>query len=275
MDIDTFQSRINIRFHNQSLLREALTHRSFVNEQEDEQTTRDNERMEFLGDAVLDYITASLIFKQFPDMPEGQMTRLRAALVRTEALALLARQCQLGEAMLMGKGEVNSGGRERINNLCGGFEAVVGAIYLDQGLEAVKDFVTPLLLELQKDVIEEALRKDPRSQFQEWTQSVLSITPEFHVVDTVGPEHEKEFIVIVVLDDQIVAAGQGPSKRAGAQSAARIALEKVNQSLLPFIPLPETMDSRNSRPEPDDPSDAPASKRKTKSKAKISEERRR
>ena len=136
--------RMDSHFATRLLLQQALTHRSYVNEHDDEDLS-DNERLEFLGDAVLDFVSGEMLYRRFPEMPEGDLTRLRAALVRTESLAALAVKCRLGEALRMGKGEEKGGGRERLNNLCGGFEAVIGALYLDQGLEAVKTFVMPQL----------------------------------------------------------------------------------------------------------------------------------
>ncbi|MFW5708888.1 MAG: ribonuclease III [Chloroflexota bacterium] len=234
LDLEAFQDHIELRFNQTDLLQQALTHRSYINEHV-EKDLEDNERLEFLGDAILDYITADMLFRRFPGMAEGEMTRLRAALVRTESLAQLATDCRVGDAMLIGKGEARSGGRYRDNNLCRTFEALVGAIYLDKGLEAVRDFVIPRLTELQKDVMDEAIRKDPRSQFQEWSQAHYSITPTYAVLSTSGPEHNKVFEVGVFLVDVAVARGDGRSKRAAAQSAARQALLRVEQGedLLP------------------------------------------
>jgi ribonuclease-3 len=226
LDMATFQDIIDIHFDRIDLLKTALTHRSFINEQLPSDL-RDNERLEYLGDAILDFLTADMLYRRFPTMTEGEMTRLRAALVRTESLAQIAIDIRLGDALFIGKGEASSGGRERDNNLCGGFEALVGAIYLDKGLDAVREFVIPRLTNLQKDVMEDAILKDPRSQFQEWAQAVYSITPDYRVVDTEGPEHEKDFLVEVFLDERRVAHGHGKSKRAAAQSAARAALESL------------------------------------------------
>lgn len=224
MDTIEFQKINALEFRNSELLEQALTHRSYVNEHIEENLD-DNERLEFLGDAILDFITADMLYTRYPEMDEGMMTRLRAALVRTEALAQLAVDCRMGEFILMGKGEANSGGRERINNLCSTFEAVVGALYLDRGLQAVKDFVIPRLTELQRDVMEEAIRKDPRSQFQEWAQAKYSITPEFRLAASDGPDHDKDFTVEVFIGEKGIAKGSGKSKRSAAQVAAQAALD--------------------------------------------------
>jgi ribonuclease III len=234
LDLADFQQVIGIEFQHEGLLRQALTHRSYINEQVD-QDAQDNERLEFLGDAILDFITAEMLYTQFPGMTEGEMTRLRSALVRTESLARIALDCRVGEAMLIGKGEANSGGRERDYNLCCAFEALVGSIYLDRDIETVKAFVVPRLQMMLDTVMNQAILKDPRSQFQEWAQAELNITPEYRVSDTEGPEHEKEFIVEAYLEETKVAVGRGRSKRAAAQDAARVAirLKEKRQLRLP------------------------------------------
>lgn len=136
-----FEKILGIQFNNSDLLTQALTHRSFVNEYDGEEVVLDNERMEFLGDAILDVIVADMLFKKFPDVSEGELTQLRAALVKTESLALLATNFNLGMYLRIGNGEENSGGRERPNNLCRGFEAVIGAMYLDSDIKTVEGFI--------------------------------------------------------------------------------------------------------------------------------------
>ncbi|MCU0496412.1 MAG: ribonuclease III [Anaerolineae bacterium] len=223
-----FQEVIGIRFNDVALLRQALTHRSFINEQADDHM-RDNERMEFLGDAILDFIVADMLYQNYPDMSEGELTRLRSGLVRTESLAELARSCNIGEYLYMGKGEENSGGRERTNNLCRAFEAVIGAIYLDQGLEAVRSFVLPRLQHLQQRALEEAMYKDARSQLQEWSQAQLSITPIYRTQSASGPDHNKEFVIEVLIGERVVATGTGRSKQTAAQAAAQAALTLIRE----------------------------------------------
>lgn len=249
MDLERFQERLQIQFHSSELLRQALTHRSYANEQDE--ALENNERLEFLGDAILDFLTADMLYRRFPEMPEGEMTRLRAALVRTEALAQIATIFGLGEVMLMGKGEARTGGRERETNLCSGFEAVIGAIYLDQGLEVVRDFIIPRLTELQKDVMEDAIRKDPRSQFQEWAQAEHGITPEFRTVGTEGPEHKMIFEVELLMDGQVIARGFGRSKRVAAQHAASVALKALRRGDLKFVPEMTNQGQAGSPPDGD------------------------
>jgi ribonuclease III len=223
MDIDEFQERIGVQFNDTDLLQQALTHRSYVNEQVGEDV-RDNERLEFLGDAVLDFVAADMLYLRFPNMAEGDLTRLRSALVRTEALAEFAGQCMIGNYLRVGKGEEASGGRSRRNNLCRAFEAVIGAIYLDQGVEAVTGFLMPRLEELLDRVIVEALDKDARSRLQEWSQSTFGVTPIYRKVDATGPDHDKQFLVEAIIGEVVVGQGTGKSKRSAAQSAAHDAL---------------------------------------------------
>lgn len=231
MDVHDFQDVIGVYFNHPDLLKQALTHRSYINEHAADDL-KDNERFEFLGDAILDYITADMLFQRFPEMSEGVLTRLRSALVKTDSLAQLAVACRIGEALLIGKGEEISGGRERANNLCGAFEAVVGAIYLDQGLEVAKAFVIPLLTELQKEVMDDAIRKDARSQLQEWSQAHYDLTPGYHVISAIGPDHKKEFQVEVLIGTKIIATGSGRTKQSASQSAARAAMALVQAGQL-------------------------------------------
>lgn len=216
---------MDVSFKNDALLTKALTHRSFVNEVEGH--VPDNERLEFLGDAVIGFITAEMLYNLYPDEPEGWLTQLRSALVRTESLAILAEECQLGDFLRMGRGEVNSGGRTRTTNLCRGFEAVMGALYMDQGIEAVKAFVLPRLQNLLKYILDNKLHLDARSMLQERSQADMRVTPVYRVVDTDGPEHEKEFIVEALVAGIVVGRGSGASKRGAAQSAARDALNQI------------------------------------------------
>jgi ribonuclease-3 len=226
MSTKEFERILDVTFNNADLLRQALTHRSYINEQSDEEMA-DNERLEFLGDAVLDFLVADMLYDSFPDMSEGELTRLRSALVRTESLAELARALRVGEFLLIGKGEENNGGRERTNNLCRAFEAIVGALYIDSGLEAVREFITPHLTALQALVMEEALHKDARSRLQEWSQANLNVTPNYRLVSTSGPDHNKEFLIEVVLGAEPTATGRGRSKQAASQAAASAALALI------------------------------------------------
>ncbi len=224
MTLEDFLSHNALRFHNQDLLEEALTHSSYMNEHPD--GGPDNERLEFLGDAILAYLSAEMLFTRFPEMREGEMTRLRAALVRADSLAALARACQIGEVLRMARGEEATGGRGRVTLLGDAFEAVLGAIYLDQGIEAARAWLLPRLNHLLDEVMRHALDRDARSQLQEIMQERVGITPAYTVVGEHGPEHAKEFTVEVSVGDRILAQGTGRSKQAAAQDAARNALEQ-------------------------------------------------
>ncbi len=219
------QDRLAVHFTDQSLLQRALTHRSYLNEHP-EHALEDNERLEFLGDAVLDFITGSFLYHRFPEMDEGRLTRLRASLVRTETLAELAGQYELGDALLLGRGEDDSGGRLRRKNLCGAFEAVIGALYLDQSMEAVQQFVEPLL-NLMLGPLMQTFDKDAKSRFQEWAQAVLGHTPSYKTIASHGPDHAKEFTVAVMIGSAEIARGTGNSKQTAAQAAAQAALEAI------------------------------------------------
>ncbi len=228
-----FEAILGISFNDPELLTQALTHTSFANEYEGKAAVRDNERLEFLGDAVIDVVVADMLFRRFPDASEGQLTQLRAALVRTESLAQIGTRFRLGEFLRIGRGEELSGGRQRLTILCQGFEAVVGAIFVDRGLDAVVEIVSPPMLELLDETISNRLHIDARSELQELTQGRLNTVPSFEVVSEAGPEHDKEFRVEVELCGSVIASGSGRSKRSAAQAAARVALERLEKDGFP------------------------------------------
>jgi ribonuclease-3 len=213
-------------FRDASLLVRALTHRSYLNEHAD--SIEDNERLEFLGDAVLDFLAGAVLYNKFPEMDEGRLTRLRAALVNTEQLAAFANDFQLGEQLRLGKGEHDSGGRQRATLLCAAFEATIGAYYLDSGLDAVRAFVEPLFGAAASQVIATEKDIDPKSQFQEWAQSERGQTPRYVQVGISGPDHSRLYTVELLVGDESFGVGSGPNKQAAAQAAARAALDKVN-----------------------------------------------
>lgn len=217
--------RLGLQFSNLHLLVRALTHRSYVNENPD--AVEDNERMEFLGDAVLDFVVGAWVYNHFPEMQEGDLTRMRSALVRTDTLADFARLLDLGPALRLGRGELASGGRKRDNLLCATFEALIGAIYLDKGIPAVGDFMEPLLAGASVNVISQVERYDPKSTLQEWAQYNKLGTPHYMTIDSSGPDHAKIFTVEVRVDGKIYGQGAGSSKQAAAQMAAHAALETL------------------------------------------------
>lgn len=218
--------RLSLPFlDNPSLLTRALTHTSYLNENED--ALDDNERLEFLGDAVLDFVVGAWLFKRRPEMREGELTRARSALVRTEQLADFARKVDLGRAMRLGRGEQRSGGYNRNALLCATFEAVIGAIYLKAGLDAVQTFFAPLIDEYADEIIDAPEVIDYKSRLQEYTQAEGMGIPRYITVSETGPDHAKIFEEEVHLGDKIYGSGRGKSKSAAAQLAAKAALKKL------------------------------------------------
>lgn len=213
-------------FRDPSLLARALTHRSYLNEHP-ELALEDNERLEFLGDAVLDFVAGAWLYNRFPELREGRLTTLRAALVKTDALAEFALQVGLNERLRLGKGEADSGGRGRNSLLADAFEAVLGALYLDQGLEAVRAFLETLLPEAIERVLAEESDRDAKSWLQEWSQAEYGITPRYRTVSDAGPDHAKTFTVEVRIGTKVVGRGEGLSKQLAAQAAASDALKRL------------------------------------------------
>jgi ribonuclease-3 len=218
----TFAEQIGVRFEDPLLLVRALTHRSYLNE--NPESLEDNERLEFLGDAVLDFLVGAWLYNRFPEMPEGNLTRLRSALVRTENLAQFAERIDLGNAMLLGHGESDGGGRERPALLCATFEALIGAIYIDRGINAVQEFIEPQLELAAQNILRGRKDKDPKSILQEWAQSQGLGTPLYKTVSSTGPDHAKSFVVEVYIENAVQGSGVGHSKQAAAKVAAQQAL---------------------------------------------------
>ncbi|MEW5957428.1 MAG: ribonuclease III [Chloroflexota bacterium] len=231
MNITAAEAALKLSFSDKALLQRALTHRSYVNENVDH-ILEDNERLEFLGDAVLDFITGEYLYHHFPEMPEGRLTNLRSALVRTEQLALFATSRRLGDFLLLGRGEDESGGRERLALLCDAFESVVGALYLDQGLAAAREFVYSFIERALPEILDLETDRDAKSRLQELAQSHYRLTPTYRTVREHGPDHAKEFTVEAVIGHKIYGRGSGLSKQAAAQEAAKIALEVLQQEVL-------------------------------------------
>ncbi len=217
--------RLGLDFSDMLLLSRALTHRSYINEHPE--AIEDNERLEFLGDAVLDFLVGAWLYNRFPEMAEGALTRLRSALVRTEQLAEFAQEIELEDAMRLGWGESESGGRERPALLCATFEALIGALYLDQGVDTVMDFFEPLLESVADQIVASGRIHDPKSQLQEWTQARGFGAPTYLTVAAHGPDHAKTFEVEVLVGGTIYGRGIGNSK----QSAAKVAAQEAMQSL--------------------------------------------
>jgi len=214
--------RLGLPFSNLALLTRALTHRSYVNEYE---AVEDNERLEFLGDAVLDFIVGAWVYNRFPEMPEGDLTKIRSALVRNDHLAKFARKLELGKALRLGRGEASSGGRNRDNLLGSAFEALIGALYLDAGLDAVHAFVNPIFEDVRESILNQI--QDPKSELQEWTQSQKLGAPHYRVVSTNGPDHAVTFEMVVEIASTEKGHGSGTSKSAAEHAAARDAMKNL------------------------------------------------
>lgn len=220
---EALEEILGIHFQNQALLILALTHRSYIYEVPGEGKSS-NERLEFLGDSILSFISADYLYRTFPDLPEGALTHLRAALVKTETLANFARELQLGSFLLLSRGEQSSGVGSRV--LASAFEAVLAAIYLDQGVEACRTFLLPRLEPLAQVIVSKRLFKDNKSRFQEFAQAELGITPSYRLIHQEGPSHDSEFTVEVMLGDEVAGQGQGKSKQAAEQEAAQAGLQQ-------------------------------------------------
>ena len=222
-----FNHRAGLGFKNLALLTRALTHRSYINENQD--ALEDNERLEFLGDAVLDFIVGAWLYNRYPEMAEGDLTLVRTALVRTEQLAEFAGKIDLGRAMRLGQGEIVSGGRSRRALLCAGFEALVGGIYLDRGVKAVEDFFEPYIQEAIGKILVDGHLRDPKSLLQEWTQARSQDSPVYQTISESGPDHEKIFEVNVSINGLVSGIGIGNSKREASKLAAQEAMNKLSQ----------------------------------------------
>jgi len=226
MEIDQLQHDIRYRFRNLDLLLEALTHPSLAYENPSDMA--DNQRLEFLGDAVLQLVLTNDLFERFPSFPEGQLTKLRSRLVSTSALEEYAINIDLGQHILLGKGEEKSGGRERTGILADAFEALIGAIYLDSNYENAKSFIFLSCKNKMERVISDPIEKNPKGELQEILQSLTKEAPRYRVVNEHGPDHDRIFITEVYWNDMVLGEGKGKSKKESESQAARIAIENKN-----------------------------------------------
>lgn len=217
------EEKLSLSFKNKDLLIQAFTHRSYLNENPSFKVGH-NERLEFLGDAVLELVVTEELYQKFPDRPEGELTSFRAALVNANMLSQVSVELGINDFLLLSRGETKDTGRARQYILANTFEALVGAIYMDKGLEDAKKFIINVLMHHLEEVIEKKLYKDPKSLFQEEAQERVGVTPSYEVIDQWGPDHDKHFVIGVYLEQEKVAEGEGPSKQAAQEEAARIAL---------------------------------------------------
>src|SRR6185437_366702 len=215
------------KFKNQDLLQLAFIHRSYLNESKE--TVESNERLEFLGDSILSFVISDHLYKTYPDFDEGILTNLRSLVVNTKSLAKLAKKHQFGQHLKLSRGEEDSGGRENDSILANTFESVIGAIFLDQGIDAVKTFLHAVLIPEIEAYVEKKVFKDPKSLLQEYVQARKQNSPVYKVLHEEGPAHAKQFTIGVFVDDTKVGEGQGKSKQEAEEQAAEQALEKIGK----------------------------------------------
>jgi len=226
-DFTVLENKLNINFKDKKLLTQAFVHRSYLNENPDIDMGH-NERLEFLGDAVLELIVTKYLYNSFPDKPEGELTNWRAALVNAKMLSKIAEQIGLNDFLLLSRGESKEGGKARQYILANTFEALIGSIYLDLGYDTADKFINNHLIIHLQEIIENKLYKDAKSHFQEQAQDKVGITPEYKVLKEWGPDHKKKFTVGVFLGNENVAEGEGFSKQEAEEQAAENALKIKN-----------------------------------------------
>lgn len=223
-NLKKLETLVGVVFDDEKHLLTAITHRSYLNEHK-EATQGHNERYEFLGDAVLELVVTDFLFHKYPEKPEGELTAIRAALVNTNSLADVAGKLNLSEFLLLSKGEEKDTGRARQYILANTFESIIGAVYLDQGYDAAKEFIARNLFDRTETIVAKRLWQDAKSRFQELAQEHTSITPSYETLNQVGPDHDRVFTVGVYLINDKVAEGRGRSKQEAEQAAAEAALE--------------------------------------------------
>ncbi len=223
-DFSILEKKLDLKFKNIDFLIQAFVHRSYLNENPDFRL-KHNERLEFLGDAILELVVSEYLYKQYPEKSEGELTNWRAALVNAKMLAQIAQDLELNEFLLLSKGEVKELGKARQYILANTFEALIGSIYLDLGYEACNDFINKCLTIKLPVIIENGLFRDDKSLFQEESQERIGITPVYKVLKEWGPDHVKHFVIGVFLEEELVAEGEGSSKQEAEEAAAKKALE--------------------------------------------------
>ncbi|OGZ58624.1 MAG: ribonuclease III [Candidatus Spechtbacteria bacterium RIFCSPHIGHO2_02_FULL_43_15b] len=222
-DLSSLEESLGVKFNEKDLLLQGLTHRSYINENPQFRLSH-NERLEFLGDAVLELVVTKYLYGNYTN-PEGELTSWRAALVNSKMLAQIAKNIGINDFLFLSRGEAKDMGRAREYILANAMEAIIGAIYLDQGFEGADEFVCREIVPYLPEIIEKKLYKDPKSRFQEEAQERVNVTPTYEVLDEWGPDHEKHFVIGVFLDKDMVAKGEGSSKQEAQESAASNGLE--------------------------------------------------
>jgi len=231
-DLATLQQTLGVSFNDPSFLEQALVHSSYFNENPGI-APADNERLEFMGDAILGFIIAEELYKRFSQFSEGELTKLRSSLVRRDALARMARAIKLGNYLYLGKGEETSGGRRKPANLAGALEALIAAIFLDRGLAAARDFILRSTDKELNKVLSRGIEADYKSRLQEITQAKQQKTPAYRIIEAVGPAHDRRFTVEVRVGDRVLGRGSGKSKKAAEAEAARSALDQLPANFTP------------------------------------------
>ncbi|OGG35170.1 ribonuclease III [Candidatus Gottesmanbacteria bacterium RIFOXYB1_FULL_47_11] len=227
MTFEELQTTIGVTFRSQELLKQAFVHRSYLNEAKDIRTS--NERLEFLGDAILSFLTSEYLYQTYPDSPEGMLTNIRSSLVKTTSLSTIAQSLHLGDLLFLSHGEEASGGRTNQSLLADVFEALLGALYLDQGIEVCREYLTKHLFSRTKDIVENKAYVDYKSLLQELIQQSSRLSPTYVVVKSEGPDHARTFWVEARSNATVLGAGQGKSKQEAEQQAALQALEKMGK----------------------------------------------
>jgi len=226
-DFSLFEKKLNLKFKNKDLLLQAFIHRSFLNENPDFKLSH-NERLEFLGDAVLEQVVTEYLFKNYPQKLEGELTSWRAALVNAKILARTAKRLGFNDFLLLSQGELKEKGKARQYILANTFEAFIGSLYLDQGLNSCKNFLEEHLIKELPHIIKTGLFRDAKSLFQEEAQKRVGLTPTYKILEELGPDHAKHFVVGVFLGKDLVTKGKGSSKQEGEVAAAKEALKVKN-----------------------------------------------
>ncbi|HXG36477.1 MAG TPA: ribonuclease III [Dehalococcoidia bacterium] len=224
--VEALGQELRLRFNDMGLLRLAMIHRSYLNEAPEE-NLESNERLEFLGDAVLGLVVSEELFRAYPHLAEGHLSQIRAHLVRWDTLAAIANRLSLGDYLILGRGEELSGGRERPSNLAGALEALIGAIYLDAGLGKAKRFILQVYKPELERIAEGEVVTDSKSRLQQVVQSQWHQVPIYHLVSAEGPDHDRVFTVEVLVNQQVLGRGQGRNKKQAEINAAREALERL------------------------------------------------
>lgn len=224
-DLSRFSATLGIKFKDTQLLTQAFTHRSYINENPNTGLEH-NERLEFLGDAVLELAVTAHLFKMYPEAPEGELTAYRSALVNTITISGAALELNMNECLLLSRGEAKDVGKARMHILANTFEAFIGALYLDQGYDGAQNFIAKTLFPKLEEIVEKKLWRDPKSLAQEKAQELLKVTPAYKVMGESGPDHDKRFVVGIYFGSELIAEGRGKSKQEAETKAAEAALQK-------------------------------------------------